>query len=111
MLISDGSQLNLETDEIRPVSEICRRLTGKRPSPATIWRWIRRGCRGQLLDAIQVQGHWQTTPAEFARFLRAKSASPSTIPASNGRDAGTEQRLISAGLLSPKATPAGHDRR
>ncbi len=97
-----GSQLNLESDEVRPVAEVCQRLTGKRPSPATIWRWIRRGCRGQQLDAVQVQGQWQTTTAEFARFVRAKSQPLAPTQKPSERDAATEKRLNAAGLLDPK---------
>jgi hypothetical protein len=96
--------LNLETDEIRPVSELCRRLTGRRPAPATVWRWVREGRHGVRLDAVHIQGHWQTSAAVFADFLRATSAAarreaPPAADAAVERDEATARRLKRAGLL------------
>jgi hypothetical protein len=96
------NRINLEVDEVRPVHEVCKRLTGKRPSPATIWRWVRKCCNGCRLEAVHIQGHWQTTTGEFARFICEKSikAIESMVcDQSTERDSVTARRLKAAGLI------------
>jgi hypothetical protein len=68
------STLQLETDDLRPVTLVAERRTGKRPSPSTIYRWVRRGTRGGRLEAVHVHGAWHTTDAAFTDFIRRQTA-------------------------------------
>lgn len=81
MLASDvRSYIDLESDDLRPVWIVARDRTGKRPSPATVWRWVRKGIRGGRLEAVFLQGVWQTTPAAFADFIRRQTAAALNTP-------------------------------
>ena len=68
--------IDLEYDTLEPVSLIAKRLTGKRPSHPTIWRWVKQGVRGGTvtLEAFCYAGSWHTTRAAFAEFLREQTA-------------------------------------
>jgi hypothetical protein len=66
--------INLETDELRPLSEVIRARIGRRISPATLWRWRLKGVNGVRLECVRVGGYWFTTNAAFAEFLAAQTA-------------------------------------
>lgn len=91
--------IDLEHDDLRPVSEIAKARFGKKPSPATIWRWRLHGCRGVKLECVLCGGIWCTTAAAFAEFIRAQTeaASHSAEPAGE-LPASTKRRLQAAGL-------------
>ena len=95
--------IDLEHDELKPISEICFRLTGRRPSPQTKWRWRRDGCYGVKLEAVRFAGAWCTTTKAFAAFISGQTqAANKACTAESGsteRDAATERRLRAAGLL------------
>lgn len=61
----------LEVGELRPVSQICNKVDGRRPNPTTVWRWIVKGLRGGevKLQASMSSGRWYTTEAAYRRFL------------------------------------------
>jgi len=90
-----------EHDDLRPVSLLARELTGRRPSPATIWRWCVKGtARAGRLPALTVFGSWHSTREALVEWLRRgseRSAVPNDPPAD--RPASTERRLKEAGLL------------
>jgi len=89
--------IDLETaTDLRPVSLIARNLTGKRPSPSTVWRWVKRGNRGGKLDAVMIGGSWHTTPGAFAAFVSRQTAAAFTETSSVDASDAT---LAAAGLL------------
>jgi len=103
-----GSLINPELDELRPVAEITKARTGRRPSPQTIWRWRIKGCHGVRLEAVLFGGTWCTTPTAFAAFIRGQTEaamrrSRASVPASPSpeREPATERQLRKAGLLGP----------
>jgi hypothetical protein len=99
------TMIDLERDELQPVSVICQRLTSKRAAPQKVWRWTRRGCRGVKLEAVLLNGVWQTTPAAFAEFIRGQTDAALAAGVGDSDDApgerseATTRRLKAAGLL------------
>ena len=89
--------IDLEKDTLVPVQEICRERFGKRMSLTTVWRWVRKGCRGVKLEAVMVSGRWWTTPAAFAGFISERTA-VALRPRNEVVDA-TDEELRAAGLL------------
>jgi hypothetical protein len=47
-----------------------RRRAGKRPHVSCIYRWTTAGCRGVILESIQVGGTRCTSKEALARFFR-----------------------------------------
>lgn len=86
--------------KIEAVSVIAKRRTGKRPSPATVWRWCRKGVRhGSIkLKSVFHSGCWQTTEAAFEQFLVEQTAAALGENEPEQRDV-SDQELIAAGLL------------
>ncbi len=86
----------LETGTLEHVATVARRLTGVRPSPATIWRWCRKGLRSGTvkLDCVYHSGMWQTTDAAFQRFVDRQTES--ALATSGGA---SDEELEAAGLL------------
>jgi hypothetical protein len=52
-----------------------RRRKGKRPHVSCLYRWTTVGCRGVVLDSVQVGGTRCTSREAIARFIAALSAS------------------------------------
>lgn len=64
----------LETGELEPITTIAQRITGKRPSRPTIWRWLRKGVAGGVkLPARFAMNVWMTTEAAYRDFLDRRS--------------------------------------
>lgn len=60
------------SEDLEQVRELVKELPkGARPSPATVWRWTRKGARGTKLHTIKVCGKLLTTREEFRRFIAA----------------------------------------
>jgi hypothetical protein len=100
------SVIDPETDDLRPVREIVRARLGKSISPATLWRWIRRGTGGARLEVIRIGGRWMSTDKAFAEFLRVQTAnalrdssSPDPASAETGRTPQKTRQLQRAGLI------------
>ena len=94
----DRPLIDLEADDLRPVATVARDRTGKRPSPASIWRWIHKGNRGGKLEAVFLTGVWHTTAAAFADFIRRQTAA--ALGASDRPSQGvTDDELRANGLL------------
>lgn len=51
-------------------SSLPRRRAGKRPHVTCIYRWTTSGCRGVVLESIQVGGTRCTSREALARFFR-----------------------------------------
>lgn len=93
--------LDPDADDLRPVSQLMHDLTGRRPSPATLWRWCSRGTsRAGVLPSLTVFGTRHTTREALVEWLRRGSeVAPVAAPESDARDQATDRRLRSAGLL------------
>ncbi|WP_437206615.1 DUF1580 domain-containing protein [Planctomicrobium sp. SH664] len=82
------------------VNELCLRVLGKRVSPATLWRWIKKGVRGGHLDAVQIAGRWCCSVQAFADFInRQTAANLSGEPDSERNCSDSDDALRAAGLL------------
>lgn len=93
-----------DADDLVTVASEAKRRTGKRPSPATVWRWTHKGCRGVLLKAVHCFGAWHTTREAFSEFIRdqsaaAMAASVFSDDAPAERDEATAKKLRAAGVL------------
>lgn len=64
-----------ETGPLEHVATISRRVTGKKPAPATTWRWCRKRLKGGTtkLDCVYHGGCWCTTEAAFIRFIERQT--------------------------------------
>lgn len=62
-----------QNELLQPIPDVAHRLTGRRPSHATQWRWLRQGCRGVKLKALMLGGQWLCTEDDFREFLRAQT--------------------------------------
>jgi hypothetical protein len=101
-----AAQLTVDpgSDELRPVVELFNALTGKRPSPATVWRICTRGNkRAGKLPALKVLGAWHSTRPTLLQWLQA--GADRSVRGVEGRStkrvASTEKRLREAGLIGP----------
>jgi len=95
--------IDAENDTLVSVRSLAKQRLRKDIAPSTIWRWVRKGCRGCRLEAVQVLGSWHSTPEAFAAFIAGQTAaalhdlaSPTT-PAPRSPE--KTERLRSAGLL------------
>jgi len=71
------------TEELITLTEAARRLPkvdGKKVSVCTIWRWCRRGLRGERLEYVRVGRRICTSPKAlqhfFAKLTKADERSP-----------------------------------
>ena len=85
-----------ENELLKPVPKVAERFTGKRPAPATVWRWLRKGCRGVKLNALMLGGQWLCSEDDFREFLRAQT--DAQLAATSGKTA-SDDELTAAGLL------------
>ena len=69
-----------------------RRRAGKKPHVSTLFRWSRAGCRGVVLETIQIGGTRCTSREKLALFFRQ-------LTQDSGTDAGQPE------------TPLRHQRR
>lgn len=64
--------IDLEHEELITLGEATRyvpRRKGKRVHASSLWRWIRFGHRGILLEAIRTPAQWCTTRQAVQRFF------------------------------------------
>ncbi len=47
-----------------------RRRRGKKPHISTLYRWSTAGCRGVVLETVQIGGTRRTSSQALARFFR-----------------------------------------
>lgn len=60
--------------ELRPARKLFEQLTGTRPSPSTLQRWLHRGvCGGIKLRAVRLGGEWLCTRADVDAFIAAQT--------------------------------------
>jgi hypothetical protein len=87
--------------ELAPIVSIAKARTGRRPSPATVWRWVRKGvCGGQVrLQAVYHSGKWLTTPDAFDQFIQDQTATALASSEPEKPEDTSDADLIAAGLL------------
>ena len=89
------------SEELLPVREALRLKLGVSVSPATAWRWVKRGCRGSRLKTQRVGKRLFTSAAAVDAFIRGQQAEPlADVPAPVSRSAEDERALRAAGLLN-----------
>jgi hypothetical protein len=104
--------INTQTDELLGLSQAaaaCPSIDGKRPHCSTLWRWMRKGCRGVKLEHVLVGRRVCTSRSALEVFFRDLAAAPlpttSSAPQSpRGRTPRQRERDIAAA----RATLAGH---
>lgn len=78
-----------------------RRRSGKKPHVSCLYRWTKTGCKGVILESIQVGGTRCTSKEGLARFFAAltdaKRPGIQQSPAS-GRGAAAERELQRQGI-------------
>jgi len=74
---------------------------GKRPHPATLYRWTMRGLRGAKLEYVQVGATRCTSIEALGRFFAALAAAPAPPPSS------LADRLYAADRLERELVEAG----
>ena len=69
----------LSTEEVLTIPDACARLprrrAGKRPHPATLYRWAHDGVHGHHLETLQVGGTLCTSIEALQRFFERLSDS------------------------------------
>lgn len=89
----------LQTGDLQPVAVVAKEVTGRRPSPPTVTRWIRSGVGGGVtLAAVYHVGKWMTNRAAFEQFIAAQTAARMS-PKESDMDSATDAELQSIGLL------------
>ena len=65
--------INIETEELLPLAKAAewlpRRRRGQKPHASTMYRWSTVGCKGIVLETLQVGGSRCTSRAAVQRFL------------------------------------------
>ncbi len=61
--------IDIDREELLTVVEAAK-VTPRRPSARTIWRWLEHGCRGVVLESVLIGGRRFTTREAIERFLR-----------------------------------------
>jgi hypothetical protein len=94
------------TSELRPARKLFEQLTGTRPSPSTLHRWLHRGvCGGIRLRAVRLGGEWLCSRADVDEFiarqtLAAYAACQPVDPVDDeSRKAQMDRDLSAAGLV------------
>lgn len=99
--------IDVDTESLIPLSEVPKILPtrkGKRVHISTVFRWMRSGARGKVLDTILVGGIRYTSREELSRFVRAGSEGevrqqcPVAKRRAHSRDAHTSRVLGENGL-------------
>jgi Protein of unknown function (DUF1580) len=72
------------------------RLLPKRPNPATLWRWRKKGVRGVRLQTILIGGRRYVTRAALQQFIEAvtAAASASAEPSLPSKPLSADQRRM-----------------
>ena len=80
-----------------------RRRAGKRPHVSCIYRWTTAGCRGVILESVQIGGTRCTSREALARFFQQLTGNQVAIPVVTSRArksavAAAERQLDAAGI-------------
>ena len=80
-----------------------RRRAGKRPHVSCIYRWTTAGCRGIVLESVQIGGTRCTSKEALGRFFRQLTGNQVKVPVVTSRAhkaavAAAEHLLDEAGI-------------
>jgi hypothetical protein len=77
--------INITTEELLSLRNACglfpRRRFGKRPHVSCLYRWTTAGCRGVMLESVQVGATRCTSREAILRFIERLSQGARTIRA------------------------------
>ena len=95
-----ASELN-DGINYQPVQQFCKKNLGKRVSPGTIWRWVRKGTKGGKLEAVHINGTWHCTAEQFADFINRQTAAKLTDTSEHSQEkhSASDDALRAEGLL------------
>ena len=68
------------SEQMRPVREVFRRVTGSAPHPATVCRWALRGAGGVILETYMVGNRRMTTEVAVREFIRRRTEATTPQP-------------------------------
>jgi hypothetical protein len=68
---------------LQDAAELCPERRGKRPHISCLYRWTSTGCRGVILEWVQVGGTRCTSREALARFIRRLT--DLALPAKSGQ--------------------------
>lgn len=93
--------------DLRPARKLFEELTGTRPSPSTLHRWLHRGvCGGIKLRAVRLGGEWLCTRADVDAFIAAQTRAAyaackpvMSIDDDEGRTSQMDRDLAANGLV------------
>jgi len=77
--------IDTRSDELLGLSQAaaaCPPVDGKRPHASSLWRWMRKGCRGVRLEHVKVGRRVVTTREALEKFFRETADAP--LPTKNG---------------------------
>lgn len=81
---------------LQPIPKVAQGITGKRPGGTTVWRWLRKGCRGAKLKAVMLGGQWLCTESDFRQFIDDQTSAQLAKHPGGGV---SDEDLREAGLL------------
>ncbi|MCA9179419.1 MAG: DUF1580 domain-containing protein [Planctomycetales bacterium] len=76
---------DFQTEETIPISQLPI-LLPSRPHISTVWRWIKRGCRGVHLETILIGGKHFTSKEALKRFVDATSRDGGVVDSGHRSD-------------------------
>ena len=89
--------IDAENESLLSLTEAAKNLPGrrqgKRPHVSCIYRWTVSGCRGVVLESIQIGGTRCTSREALARFFAKLTGEP-IPPAAASRTTAQRQRAI-----------------
>lgn len=92
----------IDAEQLQPLLPLLGKILGKRPAPATAWRWTNHGVKvGDdriKLRALRIGGRLYASTEDVQAFIAAQNPPDENEP-SDQRSPATERRLQEAGLL------------
>lgn len=99
--------IDTNAEEIISLANATKRLpvrrAGKKPHVSTLYRWTDQGCRGVVLESIQIGGTRCTSVEALERFFErltraAGLTAPNTSRRKQRRQKDAEQKLDAVGI-------------
>lgn len=75
-----------------------RRRAGKKPHVSCIYRWTVSGCRGVILESIQIGGTRCTSREALARFFQRLTQQAGLAPVEKHRSPAARDRAVQAAV-------------
>jgi hypothetical protein len=97
--------IDIDADDLRPVTLLARERTGRRPAYSTVWRWRTRGVAGARLECVRYRGLWCSTADAFADFFARRAAAGAESGVTDSQPALAPPRRKSRRRRQPRAPP------